>query len=377
MVVFQFTVAIILIASTLIIYDQLGFMQNQKLGANIDQVIVLKTPAGIRNSVQTATTFKDELQSLPDVKFVTMSATIPGKNYSNASSGVRKFGSNPESGTQGFFIDVDEDYFKLYEIPLIAGRNFSPNSEFNKEIIINEEALKTYGFKNPEEAIHQKLTFDGFEGQNIEIVGVVKDYHQLSLKSSLQPVIFNPVNASNLNLNYFSVKVNSSNVKQSVDQIRAKWSKFYSDQPLDYSFLDEAFNAQYFADQQFGKVFGGFTILAIIISCLGLFSLSASTIQKRTKEIGIRKVNGARTTEVMSMLNRDFIKWVAIAFVIACPIAWYAMHKWLENFAYKTDLSWWVFAAAGGMAMVIALITVSWQSWRAATRNPVESLRYE
>lgn len=378
LVIFQFAVSIILIASTIIVYEQLSYMRNKNLGANIDQIVILKAPGGGGNSFSSATNFKEVLLSLPGIKGASMSASVPGKDYSNVSSGVRKYGSNPEDGTQGFFVDVDENYFKLFEVPLAAGRNFTRESRFNGEIIVNEEAVKTYGFKNPEDAINKKLVFDGFDGQSIEIVGVAKNYHQVSPKSSLQPVIFNPVNASDINLTkYFSLKIDGRNINQTIERVKNKWEEIFPNQPFEYNFLDEVFNSQYKADQQFGEVFGLFTFLAIVISCLGLFGLASFTNLQRTKEIGIRKVVGASLQNIIFMLVKDFTKWVLLANLIAWPVAYYLMNNWLQDFAYRIEISWWIFVLAGGIALMIALITVSFQAIKAATANPVESLKYE
>ena len=378
LVIFQFAVSIILIASTIVVYEQLSFMRNKDLGINIDQTLILNAPVGKEDSYSSVMNFKEALLPIPGIMNVSASASVPGKDYSNASSGVRKFGSNPEDGTQGFFVDVDENYFQLYKVSLVAGRYFTRDSKFNNEIILNEEAVRVYGFKNPEEAVNSKLIFDGFDGQSIKIVGVTKDYHQESLKSALLPVIFNPINASDLNLTkYFSLKIDTQNIQQTLSNVKNKWDEIFPNQPFEYNFLDEVFNSQYKADQQFGKVFGLFTFLAIVISCLGLLGLASYTNLRRTKEIGIRKVLGASVPGIISMLSRDFTKWVLMANVIAWPIAYYFMNKWLEDFAYRIDLSWWMFALSGGIALVIALATVSFQAIKAAVANSVESLRYE
>jgi putative ABC transport system permease protein len=378
LVIFQFAVSIILIASTLVVYEQLLYMRNKDLGINIDQTLILNAPAGKDDTYQSVTNFKYCLLDVPGVKNVSASASIPGKGYSNASSGVRKYGSNPKDGTQGFFIDVDENYFKLYNVLLAAGRCFTMESRFNNEIILNEEAVKVYGFKNAEDAVNKKLIFDGFDGQSISIVGVIKDYHQESPKSPLLPVIFNPINASDLNLTkYFSLKIDTRNIQQTLSQIKSKWDKIFPNQPFEYNFLVEVFNSQYKADQQFGKVFGLFTFLAIIISCLGLLGLASFTNLQRTKEIGIRKVLGASVPGIVSMLSVDFTKWVLLANIIAWPVAYYFMNKWLEDFAYRIEISWWMFVLSGGIVLVIALATVSVQAIKAATANPVESLKYE
>ena len=378
LVIFQFGISIIIIASTIIVYKQLAYMQNKDLGANIEQTLILEAPKGNEGSYSSFTNFKDALLAIPGIKIVSASASVPGKGYSNASSGVRKYGSRKEDGTQGFFIDVDENYFKLYNIPLAAGRYFKKTSRFNHEIILNEEAVKVYGFKNPEDAVNKKLVFDGFDGQSIKIVGVTKDYHQESLKSSILPVVFNPINANDLNLTkYFSLKINKKNIKHTITLVRNKWDKIFPEQPFEYNFLDDVFDAQYKSDRQFGKVFGLFSLLAIIISCLGLFGLASFTAERKTKEIGIRKVLGATVPRIVSMLSIEFIKWVLLANIIAWPVAYYFMNKWLQGFAYRIELNLWMFVFAGGIALLIALGIVCLQAIKAATANPVKSLRYE
>ncbi|MGD8777488.1 MAG: ABC transporter permease [Ignavibacteria bacterium] len=373
LVIFQFAVSIILITSTIIVYEQLSYMRNKNIGANIDQFVILRAPLG-GSALRMVTSFKDELLTVPGIKGVCASTSVPGKGYSNASSGVRKYGSNHEDGTQGLFIDVDENYFNLFEIPLAAGRNFTRESGFNREIIINEEAVKVYGFKNPEDAVNKKLVFDGFDGQSIEIVGVTKNYHQESPKSSLQQIIFNPATRY---IMYLSVKIEGGNIKQTIEQIKNKWDEVFADKPFEYEFLDEVFDSQYKADIQFGEVFGLFTFLAIVISCLGLFGLASYSNLQRTKEIGIRKVVGASLHDVLVMLVKDFTKWVLLANLIAWPVAYYFMNKWLEDFAYRIDITWWMFVLAGGVALIIALAAVGYQAIKAATANPIEALKYE
>jgi putative ABC transport system permease protein len=378
LVVFQFSVSIILIVSTLVVYKQLTYMQNKDLGADIDQTLIIDAPKLNDREFSKADNFKNVLQTLPGVRGVSASSSIPGKEYSNTSSGVRKYGSDRKSGTQGFFIDVDENYFNLYKIPLLAGRLFSRESKLNGEIILNKEAVQVFGFKNPEDAVGKKLIFDGFDGQSIQIVGVTKNYHQESLKSSVLPVIFNPVNASDINLiKYFSIKTGGHNIKETISHIHNKWADVFPDQPFRYDFLDEVFNSQYKVDEQFGKVFGLFTFLAIFISCLGLFGLASFTNIQRTKEIGIRKVVGASLQNIVFLLIKDFTKWVLLANIIAWPVAYYLMNSWLKDFAYRTTITIWVFLISGTTALIIALLTVSIHAIKAATANPVKSLKYE
>lgn len=378
LVVFQFSVSIILIASTLIVYRQVLFMRNQNLGADIDQVVVLKAPRIMGNYISSCNSFKDALLTSPLVRNVSASSTIPGRDYSNYASDIRSQSSQPGEGTLGMFIDADENYFSLYQIRLIAGENFSRESRLNREVILNEEAVRTYGFKNPKDAINKNLVLGGLDGRIVNIIGVAKDYHQRSLKSALQPVIFNPIYASDINLaKYFSIKVVGQHIGQTMDQIKAKWDELYPDQPFEYSFLDDLFNSQYKSDQQFGEVFGIFATLAILISCIGLFGMVSYAIVQRTKEIGIRKVVGASIKDILAMLVEDFAQWVLLANIVAWPVAYYAMRVWLQGFAYKADMDLWIFIVSGLIALVIAMLTVGFHAIKAATANPVESLRYE
>jgi putative ABC transport system permease protein len=378
LVIFQFAISIILIASSLVVNTQLTFMQSRNLGMDISQTLILEAPKLTEGAYLKTSNFKNDLQSIPYVQGVSASSSIPGKGYSNASSGVRKSSSDRRDGTQGFFIDVDENYFRLYKIPLLAGTFFSRESRLNGEIILNEEGVKVYNFKNPEDAVGKKLTFDGFGGQSVEIVGVTKNYHQESLKNSVLPVIFNPVNASDINLTkYFSIKINGRNIKQTIAQIHNKFEDVFPSQPFKYEFLDGIFNAQYKSDLQFGKVFGLFTFLAIIISCLGLFGLASFTNLQRTKEIGIRKVVGASLQNIFLLLVKDFTKWVLLANIIAWPVAYFVMNNWLKNFAYRINLDVWVFIVSGITALAIALLTISIHAIKAGTANPIKSLKYE
>jgi putative ABC transport system permease protein len=378
LVISQFAVSIALIAATLVVYRQLSFMRNQDLGANIDQVLILKAPRIQGNFVSSCNTLKDALLTLPSIKNVAASATIPGRDYSNYASDIRSQRSEPGEGTQGVFIDVDENYFGLYQIPFIAGKNFSRESRLYREVILSEEAAKTYGFQNPEDAIDKKLVLGGLGRRVVRIIGVTRDYHQRSLKSALQPVIFDPIYASDANLvRYFSIKLAGQNIGQTMNQIKGKWDELYADQPFEYSFLDDLFDSQYKSDQQFGEVFSFFAALAILISCIGLFGLASYANVQRTREIGIRKAIGASIREITFMLVKDSIRWVVLANVIAWPVVYVVMNRWLEGFAYRVDVGWWVFVLSGMAALLIAVLSVAWLAIRAANANPVEALRYE
>ena len=373
MVVFQFTISVLLISGTLLINRQLSFVQNQNLGIDIDKTLVVEGPPAIEKGLYSdqLQAFKTELLQQSEVKSMTVSSCIPGKEITwNPVYGKLVSGTNTEKKID--MIGIDQDFIKTYGLKLLAGRNFDQSyQEKINQFVINESAVKYLGFSNPEDAIGKELTSS--DNGNAHIIGVVRDFNQRSLKELPQPIAF-----SNRPWNeYYSIKVNHANIDRLIPLLEKRWNQQFPGNPIRYFFLDDYFNNQYQADRKFGKFFQLFSLLAILIACLGLLGLSSYTISRRTKEIGVRKVNGAEIGEILVLLNKDFVKWVLVAFVIAIPLSWYSMNLWLESFAYKTPLSWWIFALAGLLALGIALLTVSWQSWKAATRNPVEALRYE
>jgi putative ABC transport system permease protein len=233
--------------------------------------------------------------------------------------------------------------------------------------VINEEAAKILGFNNP---VGETITSSS--GSKLNIIGVVKDFHIQSLHYKIGPLIMQLGESNN-----FYVKMKPDRIISTVEFIKKTFKSFDPGLPIDFHFLDDDYDNLYRTEKRMGKIFGYFSFLAIIISCLGLIGLSSFMTERRTKEIGIRKINGAKSIEIFSLLSGEYIIWVMISILIACPIAWYAMHKWLQNFAYRISVGWWIFALSGVLALIIALLTVSWQSYRAAGINPVESLRYE
>lgn len=373
MVVFQFTISVILISVTILINRQLSFVQKQDLGININQTLVIEGPQSIHTDAYAdrLQAFKSELLQQSEVKSMTVSSCIPGREITwNPVYGKLVNGTNTEKKID--MIGIDNDFVATYGLKLLAGRNFDrPHQQQINQLIINESAVKYLGFSSPEDAIGKELTSS--EHGNAHVIGVVRDFNQRSLKQLPQPIAFSnhPWNE------YYSIKVNQAKLDRLIPFIEETWARQFPGNPISYFFLDDYFNSQYQADHKFGQFFQLFSLLAIFIACLGLLGLSSYTISRRTKEIGVRKVNGAKIVEVLVLLNKDFVKWVLVAFVIAMPLSWYTMTLWLENFAYKTKLSWWIFALAGLLALGIALLTVSYQSWRAAARNPVEALRYE
>jgi putative ABC transport system permease protein len=364
LIIFQFVISVALIISTIIITRQVKFMRTENVGFDNKNIIICQLPQNIRNKYDV---FKQRLLQDPDIINV---GTSSGEWLSEQFHiGFTNEINGSEKSFDAMF--VDPDFNKTIGFKIIEGRDFSPDLETDKynAIILNETAVKYFGLDNP---IGFKIELlNDFKAQ---VIGVVNDFHNESFQKAINPLVLWYVPGQNYNL---SVRISSNDIQKTVQYIDKQWREFSPDIPFEFHFLDEEYDALYKDEDKFNLVISYFSVIAILIACLGLFGVVSFSTENRTKEIGIRKVNGAKVTEVLIMLNKDFIKWIIIAFVIACPIAWYAMHKWLQNFAYKTELSWWVFAAAGAVALAVTLLTVSIQSYKAATRNPVEALRYE
>lgn len=374
LVVIQLCISIVLIIGTISIFRQFQFMSKKDMGFDIENKIILKAPVifaevseNYGNSIQT---FKNEALKISGVEFIASSYVIPGMEvpWNNFSRDVN--GEHFEGG--GNVNIVDYDYLGGYKYHFIAGRNYSKEIASDRDgFILNEKAVDLLGFKSPDEAIGQKIS----DGESIRpIIGVIQNYHQQSLKSSYTPFV---IRFDEYGRNNYTIGLNSSKTTDTSTRIENLWKKHFPNDVYDGQYLVDFFNQQYKKEYLFLNIFVVFCLLSIFIAGLGIYSMSVATAERKTKEIGIRKINGAKVSEVMLMLNKDFVKCVVVAFVIACPIAYYAMNKWLQNFAYRTELSWWVFALSGLLALVISLLTISWQSWRAARQNPVESLRSE
>jgi putative ABC transport system permease protein len=377
LVVMQFMASIALIAGTFIVYRQVKYMTGRDMGMNIDQVLVIERP-GIADTSQkvyfsSIETFKNELKKDPNVLNASASFTIPGKQREYKVI-IKKLGDDTDSATVRFN-SMDYDFLDVFKMKLLAGRNFSKDfpKDADTSVIITEKASQLLGFKTPQDAVGKTLNIPQF-GWKPVIVGVVNDYHQLSLKKPLDPSI---LNCSLYGGEYYSLRINTSNLSRTLDNVRKSWATAFPGNPFEYFFLDDYFNKQYENERKFEKLFFVFAILAIIIGCLGLFGLSAYTASQRIKEIGIRKVLGASVRDITKMLSTDFLRLVVIAIIIATPIAWWAMNKWLEDFAYRVNISWWIFGMAGLVALLIAMLTVSFQAIKAAIANPVKSLRTE
>jgi len=378
LVVAQFAASIFLIAGVITVFKQINYMKSCDLGVNIEQTLVTFSPPtqiGRPQRMSKLNAYKEQIRQTPGVESVATSSILPGKEILWKKQDVRKVTDQPNTTNVFAYANVDYDFIPTFNLKLVAGQSFSrEENESSNTIIINESAMKQLGYSDASSTINSFLMVGNKE---YRIIGVLKDYHHESLKKEIKPIILFYGYKWMSDIGYYSIKLNSNNLNQTFAQIEKIWKQIYPEDHFQYFFLNDDFNAQYKADQAFGRVFTLFTFLAIFIAAIGLWGLAVYSSNQRTKEIGIRKVNGAKGTEILVMLNRDFVKWVALAFIIATPLAWFILNKWLENFAFKTELSWWIFAVAGLVALGIAMLTVSWQSWKAATRNPIESLRYE
>lgn len=367
LVVFQFTISIVLIVSTIVVYTQLSYMRNQDLGFSKDQEIIINTNFDKNNFV-----FKQSLASIPGVLSSSFSSSVPGKGFVSAYSQVQ----NKSGDLQKTNIDLcftDFDFIDQYKLKIIAGRAFSKAfpTDTGQAMIINESAVKMLGYHSPNEAIGSSFDQWGRKGQ---IIGVVKDFHYLSLQQNIQPLT---MRVERWAWGTISIKVSTSHLDATIKSIEANWTKAIPNRPFDYTFLDEDFNRLYVTEVKFGQLFLNFSVLAIFISCLGLLGLAAYSTIQRTKEIGVRKVLGASVTSIVNLLSIDFVRLVFIAFLIASPIAWFAMNTWLHDFAYRTHITWWVFALAGFASLFIVMLTISFQAVKAAVQNPIKSLRTE
>ena len=367
LVVSQFIISIVLIIGTLVIYNQMDYMRNTELGFSKEQVVILK-PNGhpAQKAMQRA------VENIPGVKETSFGSSIPGGGNAAAYSELEnKQGDLQIANLDVYFVDFD--YMKLFDLKVLAGRGFSKDfaTDTTQAMVVNERVVQLLGYNSPEEAIGQRFRQWGREGQ---IIGVVQDFHYTSLKEKIEPLTMRIEPDRN---NLLAVKVDANNVQKTIATLETEWSKFIPQQPFDYYFLDEFFDRQYRAEERFGNLVLYFSILAIFISCLGLLGLASYSTLQRKREIGIRKIVGASVTRIVHLLSYEFLKLVLIAFVIASPIAWLLMNKWLQDFAYRIDIHWWIFALAGLAAISIAILTVSFQAIKAAIANPINSLRTE
>jgi putative ABC transport system permease protein len=370
LVVAQFAISIVLIISTIVVYNQLDFMQNQQLGFKKSHQLVIDYQFDQRITDH-PDLVKQQLTAIPGVTSVSYSSSVPGTPNNKTSTII----ADKENASQDVLAETyyfDNDFLNQYGIQIIAGRGF--NKQFTldeKAMLINETMVQKMGYKNPDEAIGKP--FKQFKAEGT-IVGVIKDFHFHSSQELVRPLAVRPISGF---FTCLTLDLSSANIQQTINEVEKQWKQLAPGLPLIYFFEDEAYNKQYLAQQRFGSLFVCFSALAILISCLGLLGLSAFSTAQRKKEIGIRKVMGASVTSIAALLSKDFVRLVFMAFIVASPLAWWAMHSWLQGFAYRIQISWWVFVFSGSAALLIALLTVSFQSVKAALVNPVMSLKSE
>ena len=372
LVIGQFTIACVVLVTSIIVQKQLYFLRNQELGMNLDGILAIR--GADLNSDSTGTLlFKNELLQLPGVKKVSLAGAIPGLPLSSLSttSGVNIAGQQQTSSYNYYVYPIDADFIAAMNMKMAAGNNFIAGTPNKNRVIINEEASRKLGFHSAEEAVGRKIFF---YGEQFEVTGVVKDYHQRSLKESLLPVIHYFYEG---NTNLFVIKADTRRISGIITAAEKKWKTYFNAHPFEYTFADDQFNQQYQSDTRFGEIVNIFSLFTIFITCLGLLGLTSYSVTRRTKEIGIRKVLGASAAGIIHLLTKDFIRLVIAAIIIATPLAWLAMQQWLEGFAYRIDIPWWAFVVTGLMMAIVAVLTVGLQSLRTALTNPVKSLGRE
>ena len=362
-----------LLLGTIVIYNQLKFIQSKDLGYNRNQVLIIKNTYPLGNN---AKVFKDEILQMTGVQSATMTGFLPTSDWRSDSPIFPDATLDQKKAVSVQVWPVDENYIPTLDMKMVKGRNFSRDFKTDSlGIIINESAAKLLGFADPvnKEVYYLNNFNNGKDVTAYHILGVVKDFNFSSLREQVTPLalVYREQNGS------ISFRINTSNITGLVANIENKWKSMAPSQPFTYSFMDDDFNNTYKSEQQTGKIFISFAIFAIFIACLGLFGLVTYAAEQRTKEIGIRKVLGASVSGIVGMLSKDFLKLIIIAMLIAFPLSWWAMHSWLQHFAYRISITWRVFVIAGGISLLIALLTVCLQAIKAAIANPVRNLRTE
>ncbi|MEP1032839.1 ABC transporter permease [Ekhidna sp.] len=373
LVVLQFCVSIIMIIGTAIVYQQLSYIQNKKLGFSKDHVLLVHNPWMMGDKSES---YKNEVLQFANVKSATLSGFLPVP--SNNNNNLWFPGSNPTKDESYVFSEfrVDHDYLKTLDIEIKEGRDFSRDFPSDSSaILLNEAAVARLGW---DDALGKKLSTYGSSQESpivetYTVIGIVKNFHFQSLRNSIEPLLFELGRSRG----FLSLKVDTENIPATIDFLENKWVEFAPGQPFEYSFLDQRFNDMYESEQKLGNIFGVFAFLAIFIACLGLYGLAAFTAEQRKKEIGVRKVLGASIMSIITLLSKEFLKLVGIAFLIAAPISYYFMSEWLQDFENRTNINFMIFLLAGSIALVIAWVTMSFQSWNAARVNPAKSLKDE
>lgn len=372
LVVIQFSLSVALIAGTAIVYSQLKHLRSHTLGFRQDQMLVINY-AGDDKVNQSIDAVKAALARNPAVQSITASRAVPGDFFPNASTLVELRNGDMKVETPALY-EVDYDFIPAYEMKMAAGRAYSRDfpSDVEQSLLLNEAAAKLYGYAKPEDIIGKRFEQWGRKGQ---VIGIVKDFNYQSLHKKVEPLVIRM--APSYVLNKISLRIKTDNLPQTIKELEKTWSSLAPHRPFLYTFLDQAFNLQYKQDEHFGELFAAFAALTIFIACLGLFGLATYATEQRVKEIGIRKVLGASVSSIISLLSSDFIRLVLIAIVIATPAVWWAMQQWLQSYAYRIEIQWWMIGLAGILAVTTAMITVSFLAMKAAFMNPIKALKTE
>jgi putative ABC transport system permease protein len=375
MVVLQFTISLIMIICTIVVLKQLQYLDNVDLGYNRKAVIIVDIP---NHDLKLMDRFRTGILKNPKIRSVSLSSNDPGQSMNWTD--ITRFENKDEKKTVTQVVVIDSSYIETYGLNLIAGRNIS-STDTGWTILVNQQLIKDLEFKDINAAIGAQVRFGDLD--KVTIVGVLRDYHSESLRNRVRPAALlgkgSWINVAGIRLS--TGKLDNKNIYNQFNDVlkftRETWQSVYPDYLYEYTFLEDKLNAYYRNEQLTSQLFNVFSFIAIFIGCLGIFGLAFYTCEQKSKEIAIRKVNGASTKSILGILSKDYMILLGIAFIIASPVGWYAMHKWLQGFAYKTEISWWVYVLAGFVALIAAGIMVSWQSIRAAMQNPVEALKYE
>jgi len=366
-VIFQFSLSIGIIFATLIVHKQMNYVRSRDLGYDREQIMVIPLSKDLRQNYEG---FRNELLKDPGIENATTSSYVPTRGSAHLSF---QFEGNEEMLSQVIYL-VDKQFVDTYGLKLLAGKNIQVPASKDRamEFLVSELTIQEAGYSTPQEAIGKSLDLEGDKGH---IVGVVNDINIYSLHRQPYSIsyVITPIN----NHNYLSIRVLPQNISETIAYIQKTWKKMVPYYPLDYFFLDASFEQMHISDKKMSEIFMIFSILAIFVACMGLFGLAAYTAEQKTKEIGVRKILGASVSNIYLLLSREFLKWVALANILAWPVAYYAMHLWLQNFVFRVKIGLEIFLVSAGVALVISVLTVSYQSIKAAIANPVDSLRYE
>ncbi|RDC65553.1 ABC transporter permease [Adhaeribacter pallidiroseus] len=376
LVVLQFAISIAMIVGTAVVYNQMLYVQNKRLGFSQDQMLIINIPGN--QDIKKSRALKEQIRQLPNVKQATLTGSIPADDgwWRTPMNPIGK-GNSQDNSIIGFVLPSDFDLAKTFDLELVAGRFLDKNfaTDTARAIMLNEAAVAAFGWQKPEAAVGQRVNYGGGNDSiGHVVVGILKDFNFQSLHQKVEPLV---LTANTRQASFIVVKVQGADMAGTLAQLEQKWNAFDPKHPFDFTFMNDRLQNQYQAEMKLGRIFATFAGLAIFIACLGLFGLASFTTEQRTKEIGIRKVLGASVSHIMVMLSRDFVKLVLLANLIAWPVAWYGMSQWLQDFEYRTPISWWTFGIAAASALLIALATISVHALKAAIANPVNALRSE